>query len=233
MFKWFNLKTFLTGLIFSSVLIGWLALYRANHPHHQGASIPTCHSAGQIIAGSQCSPAPGVTNGRYVCRAKGAALETVCEQWGTKVQGGIVYHEGKTIPPSIGTIRCNKDSIRQGDEVSVTIVGDVANGLIGAQAPLSSWAKIQFGMDGGDCWNVRARCYEDTLSGSISVNISKTRFTPRVTDLNGVSYFDLTKWTIAGDCVREGCGMCRDGENCVDADAAECIVSSVKDEPRH
>ena len=199
-------------------------------PIHSGTA--TCQNAGQIIANSACSPSPGVGNGRYVCRAKGTALEPVCETWGKKVEGGIVYHEGEAIPPSVGTIRCNTYSDREPNMDSVTVVGDIANGLIGAQAPLGSWTKIQFGMDFGDCWNARARCGEETLSGSISVNIPKTRFTPRVIGNNGVSYFDLAKWTITGDCARVGCGFCRDGEKCVDPDGAECIVSSVKDDQR-
>jgi hypothetical protein len=241
MFKWFNLKTFLTGLIFSSVLIGWLALYRANHPHHQGASIPTCHSAGQIIAGSQCSPAPGVTNGRYVCRAKGAALETVCETWGKQVEGGVVYHGGVSIPPSVGTIRCTPNPKLDQYPVLVSVIGNIDDGLIGTTPPSHPWEKIEFGMDANDCWREELSCSQQKRSPLIAADIPETRFTPRVVSIYlvdnvhhiDINYFDLTKWTIAGGCVREGCGMCRDGERCVDADGAGCIVSSVKDEPRH
>jgi hypothetical protein len=189
--------------------------------------ISTCQTVGQIMEGTNCSPSPGVTNGRYVCREHGAAIREVCEAYGTKVPGGVVYGEGKTIPPSVGTIRCNKKR----DEVSVTVMfwrgADL--GIIGS--PLSEKSdrpEIEFGTDPDD-WGAELHTGRQKLSLSVTALLPNTNFTPRlVVDNEVIRYFDLTQWTIAGDCSRIGCMMCRDGEHCPKPDSAECVASSIQ-----
>jgi hypothetical protein len=167
-------------------------------------------------------------NGRYVCREHGAAIREVCETYGTKVPGGVVYSEGKTIPPSVGTIRCNKDG---DDKVSITIVfghGDDL-GIIGP--PLSNDSSVPDIDFGTDLYGYDSETHVGGQKMSLSVTASfrRTNFTPRlIVDNEIIRYFDLAQWTIAGDCTRIGCMMCRDGERCPKPDSAECVASSIQ-----
>jgi hypothetical protein len=195
--------------------------------HLAEQTVGSCRTNGQILEGTNCSPALGVTNGRYVCREHGTAIKEVCEAYGTKVSGGVVYSEGMTIPPSVGTIRCNKKR----DDVSVTVMfwrgADL--GIIGP--PLSEKSdlpKIEFGTDLYG-WGAGLHTGRQNLSLSVTAFLPNTNFTPRlVVDDEAIRYLDLTQWTIAGDCSRIGCMMCRDGEKCPKPDSAECVASSIQ-----
>ena len=126
-------------------------------------------------------------------------------------------NDGPMIPASIGNITCTRD----GATMTVTVNGIVSLGLVSA-LPAGSISSLALGMDWGLCWPTNGNsqgCFpiavDPNTADSVShtwTGIPLTRFTPRVTSS---SWFQLRYWTILGDCVREGCGFCRDGETCV------------------
>jgi hypothetical protein len=93
-----SLPGYVTAMIalFFGYLIGYVLWSHAAPKHSQ---TPTCERIGQIIDfGENCSPAPGETNGHYVCRQFGVwnygttigapRLEPVCEQQGSSAPDG-------------------------------------------------------------------------------------------------------------------------------------------------
>ncbi len=198
-------------------------------PHQpNSATSPNCQNIGQVLGSTNCSPAPGEMNGRFVCREHGAAVRPVCERFGNKVLGGVVYHEGETILPSVGTIRCQRpiNNKLTYTYIMITLKGRDL-GIIGDPLPSdSSIPELEFGTD-TDGWDINTHVGRQPMTRSMMTALGRTQFTPRLlVDGEVIRYFDLRKWTIAGDCERIGCGICRDGENCPNPDSAECIVSS-------
>ena len=106
-------------------------------------------------------------------------------------------------PPSESTITC----LDMGDEVEVTINGDISTLVFPAIPAGEVITTISIGADLDDCWNPLADCFpqpylEDDLDHVFMFD--HTRFTPRVrTDRDSVIYFNLDWWDIEGDCFLE------------------------------
>jgi len=128
--------------------------------------------------------------------------------------GGIDAGAGGSLPPSIGTITCVPTG---SGAMTVTVLGNVSNGLVSILPP-ASISCLALGMDQGICWPANGNsvgCFPQTVDAStidtaahVWTNLPLTRLTPRVCSS---AWFDLREWTIIG-CFREGCGGSRPGE---------------------